>query len=940
MTIVEELRNDRESGARRLEGEYKAGLMILARRLCADPSDAEELVNRTFAAVVEGIDGFLEQSSLFTWMCRILNHIYSTDCRRKSRQMEVCQGDLSDVEDDRAQDEVYRNLDAALVRDAIDALSPEHRETLLLHYFMDIPVAKMAKILAVPAGTVHSRLHYARKALAAKLGVKAHEMARKPGAKALLVALALACTAALGAGIYRLGWGEPSGRAAGEGAPSERAAPSAPSAPSEPSEPSDAPPSTFDLRLSTFNLRLSTFDQPTQQEQPMNTTTLRTFAASAALAAAASGGTTYTWLASPASQDWNTSSLNWKNSGGQSACWVDSPSDPNNAVFPSGSAQTILLSSGPRYVNDITVNAKHTFTGSGNGRLNVAGTFSLGASITFQAGFTGNSVRIGGGKYLMDSNHGRGQQLLTYIEGEAAVGAGNDLVWGPVPASPSVNIVVSGGSPCLLVRTAYGPNRLIRIADGATLRLGNNQNPVLGSIQGTISGDPDATLGFSTNTILETSSMGWGWKGTVVLDPGTGRTNDVGRLNATLNLKLASGVTRLGTGIRNGVRSNSPFYVHGNNAYSADFGNLLVDGAEIFASQSDILADVESCAQITVTNGGRINMPHVEWLQRDARLTIANGGSVELGTLRLYGPSSSDAGEINIEGGGTLATRYIDIYAETGRKGTVRFNGGRIQSSAGAGNFMRLRGAAAADPESYWSEMRFLVCGKGAVFDVSNGRDIYWSRPLLTGVAEGASDGGLTVAGADAATGTLVFTCTNFYSGPTVISNATLQARVDYALPANSTPRLIGGDRACFYATDFGSPARHTTNSFVRVEGSGICYSSSRLLVDGSVAPDCGGELLFNHPCHLSGNFEIRGDAAGCGMVKVENGRQDISALTLTPTSMGAMRSNHRDYRIFEGEYVGVFRLAADFPEDRWKVRYQSDGVYLVPVDPTVMVIR
>ncbi len=201
MTIVEELRNDRESGARRLESEYKAGLMILARRLYADPSDAEELVNRTFAAVVEGIDGFLEQSSLFTWMCRILNHIYSMDCRRKSHQMVVCQGDLPDIEDDGALEEVYRNLDASLVRDAIDLLPPDQRETLLLHYFMDIPVAKMAKILAVPAGTIHSRLHYARKALAAKLGVKAHEMARKPGAKAFLVAFALVAITAAGAAI-------------------------------------------------------------------------------------------------------------------------------------------------------------------------------------------------------------------------------------------------------------------------------------------------------------------------------------------------------------------------------------------------------------------------------------------------------------------------------------------------------------------------------------------------------------------------------------------------------------------------------------------------------------------------------------------------------------------------------------------------------------------
>ena len=44
-------------------------------------------------------------------------------------------------------------------------------------------------------GTVLSRLHYARKALAAKLGAAA----KKPGGKALLVALSLAALTAAGA---------------------------------------------------------------------------------------------------------------------------------------------------------------------------------------------------------------------------------------------------------------------------------------------------------------------------------------------------------------------------------------------------------------------------------------------------------------------------------------------------------------------------------------------------------------------------------------------------------------------------------------------------------------------------------------------------------------------------------------------------------------------
>ena len=197
MDIVEELRTNRESGAKRLESEYKAGLMTLAMRFCDSPSDAEELVNRTFAAVVEGIDDYLEQSAFFGWMCQILKNIHSLDQRRKSNRNEICTGEIPDIIDEAAQEEIYNSLDRSLVREALGKLEPEDREVLLLHYFMDVPIKKMAQILTVPTGTVKSRLHYARKALAAKLGVAA----RKPGGKALLLALLLFGLTALGAGI-------------------------------------------------------------------------------------------------------------------------------------------------------------------------------------------------------------------------------------------------------------------------------------------------------------------------------------------------------------------------------------------------------------------------------------------------------------------------------------------------------------------------------------------------------------------------------------------------------------------------------------------------------------------------------------------------------------------------------------------------------------------
>ena len=198
LSIVEELRTNRESGARRLEAEYKAGLMTIARRLCADEGDAEELVNSTFADVIEGIDDYLEQSAFFGWMCKILENRFAKEKRRKSNRTVIADGEAVNVAvDEDGTERIFQGVDAALLRDAIDGLPDEMKEALMLRYFMGLPVARVAKLLSVPEGTAKWRLHCARMILAAKLGAAA----KKPGVKTLLIILALAALTASGAAV-------------------------------------------------------------------------------------------------------------------------------------------------------------------------------------------------------------------------------------------------------------------------------------------------------------------------------------------------------------------------------------------------------------------------------------------------------------------------------------------------------------------------------------------------------------------------------------------------------------------------------------------------------------------------------------------------------------------------------------------------------------------
>ena len=52
---------------------------------------------------------------------------------------------------------------------AMEELSQKHREILQLRYFGELSYDDLAEVLSIPRGTVMSRLHFARKALATHL---------------------------------------------------------------------------------------------------------------------------------------------------------------------------------------------------------------------------------------------------------------------------------------------------------------------------------------------------------------------------------------------------------------------------------------------------------------------------------------------------------------------------------------------------------------------------------------------------------------------------------------------------------------------------------------------------------------------------------------------------------------------------------------------------
>jgi RNA polymerase sigma-70 factor, ECF subfamily len=140
----------------------------LARHLCGNASDAEDLVQDTYARALAGAARFEDGTNLRAWLFRILRNAFIDQARRRNIVLELPDEDIETRALDTAAIDPLRYLDAAQVARAIGELPVELRFTLLLD-LEGFSEADTADILKIAPGTVKSRLARAKGRLRAML---------------------------------------------------------------------------------------------------------------------------------------------------------------------------------------------------------------------------------------------------------------------------------------------------------------------------------------------------------------------------------------------------------------------------------------------------------------------------------------------------------------------------------------------------------------------------------------------------------------------------------------------------------------------------------------------------------------------------------------------------------------------------------------------------
>lgn len=165
--------NDDAEKARRFRDAalpYLDDVYTLARHLLRDAGDAEDAVQECYLRALKHFDSY-RGPAMKPWLFAILRNVCRAEFARRANSPVKAIDELpEDAEqkplwheaDETPEAQMLRRRDASTIQELVAALAEPFRETFVLREIHSLSYREIADIVAVPVGTVMSRLARAR----------------------------------------------------------------------------------------------------------------------------------------------------------------------------------------------------------------------------------------------------------------------------------------------------------------------------------------------------------------------------------------------------------------------------------------------------------------------------------------------------------------------------------------------------------------------------------------------------------------------------------------------------------------------------------------------------------------------------------------------------------------------------------------------------------
>ena len=169
--LVEAVRQGSSAAAGRLAEKYLRGCRAVALAIIGEIPGAEDVSQDAFVYAMERIDDCRDPARFGAWLRQIVrsqakNHLRHAKVRRTEQLLD----DTATTGTESPADAAERSDLRVRLLEALSTLAEEQREIVLLHDLEGWTHDEISERIRVPAGTVRSHLHFARRKLRELLG--------------------------------------------------------------------------------------------------------------------------------------------------------------------------------------------------------------------------------------------------------------------------------------------------------------------------------------------------------------------------------------------------------------------------------------------------------------------------------------------------------------------------------------------------------------------------------------------------------------------------------------------------------------------------------------------------------------------------------------------------------------------------------------------------
>jgi RNA polymerase sigma factor (sigma-70 family) len=151
--------------------------LAVARRILRDWDLAEDATQQALLAMWQDLPRLNDPARFEAWSYRLLVRACYAEGRKERRWSPNLR--ILPVDEQMADGALDRVVDRDQLERGFRRLSIDHRAVVVLYHYLDKPLDEIARILEIPVGTAHSRLHHAMRALRSSLEADSRSTARE-----------------------------------------------------------------------------------------------------------------------------------------------------------------------------------------------------------------------------------------------------------------------------------------------------------------------------------------------------------------------------------------------------------------------------------------------------------------------------------------------------------------------------------------------------------------------------------------------------------------------------------------------------------------------------------------------------------------------------------------------------------------------------------------